>query len=57
MGVSMATMFLTMEKIYYKKWMGKNIAPIYQSWFDIDYEWQLPLLKYWLKNTNNDRSI
>lgn len=33
-----------------QKWMGKNIAPI-KTWggFDIDYEWQMPLLKYRLK--------
>ena len=34
-----------------QKWMGKNIAPIYsEAGFDIDYEWQLPLLKYWIEN-------
>ncbi len=33
-----------------QKWMGKKIAPIYSdAGFDIDYEWQLPLLKYWIK--------
>ena len=33
-----------------QKWMGKKIAPI-KSWggLDIDYEWQLPQKKYWLK--------
>ena len=33
-----------------QKWMGKKIAPI-KSWagFDIDYEWQMPLLEYRLK--------
>ena len=32
-----------------QKWMGKKIAPIFsQAGFDIDYEWQLPLLKYWI---------
>ena len=33
-----------------QKWMGKKIMPI-KSWggFDIDYEWQMPLLKYRLK--------
>jgi CMP-N-acetylneuraminic acid synthetase len=33
-----------------QKWMGKKIAPI-KSWggLDIDYEWQLPQVKYWLK--------
>lgn len=33
-----------------QKWMGKKIAPIYSNGgFDIDYEWQLPSLKYWIK--------
>jgi len=33
-----------------QKWMGNKIAPIYsEAGFDIDYEWQLPLLKYWIK--------
>lgn len=33
-----------------QKWMGKKIAPIYsQAGFDLDYEWQLPQLKYWIK--------
>ena len=33
-----------------QKWMGKKIAPIKSdAGFDIDYEWQIPQLKYWLK--------
>lgn len=33
-----------------QKWMGKKIAPIFsEAGFDIDYKWQLPLLKYWIK--------
>ena len=33
-----------------QKWMGNKIAPIFsEAGFDIDYEWQLPLLKYWIK--------
>ena len=29
---------------------GKKIAPIENiAGFDIDYEWQLPQLKYWIK--------
>ena len=33
-----------------QKWMGNKIAPIYsEAGFDIDYEWQLPLLKYWIQ--------
>ncbi|KJR43923.1 acylneuraminate cytidylyltransferase [Candidatus Magnetoovum chiemensis] len=33
-----------------QKWMGKNIYPI-QNWggCDIDYEWQVPQVEYWLK--------
>mgnify|MGYP001281992492 FL=1 len=36
-----------------QKWMGNKIAPI-KSWagFDIDYEWQMPLLKYRLKKND-----
>ena len=32
-----------------QKWMGKRIAPIY-SWggCDVDYEWQIPGVEYWL---------
>ena len=34
-----------------QKWMGKKIAPIYsEAGFDLDYEWQLPQLEYWIKN-------
>lgn len=34
-----------------QKWMGKKIAPIHsEAGFDIDYEWQLPSLKYWINN-------
>ena len=33
-----------------QRWMGKKIAPIYsEAGFDIDYKWQLPQLKYWIK--------
>ena len=33
-----------------QKWMGKKIAPI-KSWggCDVDYEWQLPIVDFWLK--------
>lgn len=32
-----------------QKWMGQRIAPI-RSWggCDVDYEWQLPMVEYWL---------
>jgi len=33
-----------------QKWMGQKIYPIKQeAGFDIDYDWQLPLVEYWLK--------
>ena len=33
-----------------QKWMGKNIFPIEQeSGFDIDYEYELPMVENWLK--------
>ncbi len=33
-----------------QKWMGKKIASIKNTaGFDIDFEWQLPQLKYWIK--------
>jgi CMP-N-acetylneuraminic acid synthetase len=33
-----------------QKWMGRRIAPI-ESWggCDVDYEWQIPGVEYWLK--------
>ena len=33
-----------------QKWMGKNIKAI-ESWggCDVDYEWQIPGVEYWLK--------
>ena len=33
-----------------QKWMGRKIAPI-PSWggCDVDYEWQLPMIEFWLK--------
>lgn len=34
-----------------QKWMGKKIAPIFsEAGFDLDYEWQLPGVNYWLDN-------
>ena len=33
-----------------QKWMGQNIYPLKQwGGFDVDYEWQIPQLEYWLK--------
>ena len=33
-----------------QKWMGRKIAPI-PSWggCDVDYEWQMPMIEFWLK--------
>ena len=38
------------EGLLPQKWMGKKIASI-PSWggCDVDYEWQLPMVEYWLK--------
>lgn len=34
-----------------QKWMGRKIAPIKsKAGFDMDYDWQIPLAKYWIKN-------
>ena len=34
--------------------MGKKIAPIKSdAGFDLDFEWQVPQLKYWLKKIGN----
>ena len=33
-----------------QKWRGNKIAPIYQeAGCDIDYEWQVPMVEWWLK--------
>lgn len=36
-----------------QKWMGKKIAPIF-SWggCDVDYEWQVPAVEFWLRKHN-----
>jgi len=38
------------EGLLPQKWMGQRIAPI-PSWggCDVDYEWQLPMVEYWLR--------
>ena len=40
------------EGLLPQKWMGKKIAPI-PSWggCDVDYEWQLPMVEFWLKKS------
>ena len=38
------------EGLLPQKWMGKNIYPLKQwGGFDVDYEWQIPALEYWLQ--------
>ena len=33
-----------------QKWMGKRIMPIFQeAGFDLDYEWQIPLVEWWIE--------
>ena len=38
------------EGLLPQKWMGRHISPI-PSWggCDVDYEWQIPLVEYWLR--------
>jgi len=38
------------EGLLPQKWMGKKIAPIHSSGgCDVDYEWQLPMVEFWLR--------
>ena len=39
-----------------QRWMGKKIAPI-PSWggCDVDYDWQIPMVEYWLKKNGYKR--
>lgn len=38
-----------------QKWMGTRIAPIKQwGGCDVDYEWQIPLVEFWLRNHGFD---
>lgn len=38
------------EGLLPQKWMGKKIYPLKQwGGCDVDYEWQIPLVEYWLK--------
>ena len=45
------------EGLLPQKWMGKKIAPI-PSWggCDVDYEWQLPMVEFWLKKSGYKKS-
>ena len=41
------------EGLLPQKWMGKKIKAIYSSGgCDVDYEWQVPSVKYWIKKNN-----
>ena len=39
-----------------QRWMGRKIAPI-PSWggCDVDYDWQIPMVEYWLKKNGYKR--
>jgi len=38
-----------------QKWMGRKIYPLKQwGGLDVDYEWQMPLVEYWLKKNGFD---
>lgn len=42
------------EGLLPQKWMGKKIFPIRQeAGFDVDFEWQIPMLEWWLKKYGN----
>ena len=43
------------EGLLPQKWMGKKIAPIF-SWGggDIDYEWQIPQIKFWIEKQKDE---
>ena len=45
------------EGLLPQKWMGKKIASI-PSWggCDVDYEWQLPMVEFWLKKNGYKKS-
>ena len=45
------------EGLLPQKWMGKKIASI-PSWggCDVDYEWQLPMVEFWLKKSGYKKS-
>ena len=50
--------FLKMEKnLLPQRWMGKKILPYYSdAGLDVDYEWQIPQVKFWLKKLKNART-
>jgi hypothetical protein len=45
------------EGLLPQKWMGQKIYPVKQeAALDVDYEWQLPQVEWWLKTFNKDCS-
>jgi hypothetical protein len=41
------------EGLLPQKWMGRKIYPLKQfGGCDVDYEWQIPMVEYWLKKHN-----
>ena len=39
-----------------QKWMGRKIYPLKQwGGLDVDYEWQMPLVEYWLKKSGFEK--
>ena len=39
-----------------QKWMGRKIGAIKSiGGFDLDFEWQLPILEYWIKNMEKNK--
>ena len=42
------------EGLLPQKWMGKKIAPIFSyAGFDLDFDWQVPILEHWIKKNAN----
>ena len=40
-----------------QRWMGKKICPLKQTaGLDVDYEWQMPQVEYWLKGQRNAKN-
>ena len=39
-----------------QKWMGQKIKPFYQEFgCDVDYQWQLPMVEYWLEQNYTNK--
>ena len=45
------------EGLLPQKWMGKKILPIFsEAGLDVDFEWQIPQIKYLLKKNEKNKS-